>query len=131
MANIIVAGKQITDIWHVGGFKVSCRDFLEITKFANITNIWGHKSKKKTSPSVPWHDANYSITGQMTVSMTSYKKNTTRKFPETIQGLAVTPVGDYLFHVQDSPKPLFIFSEEQEVAFYQMVTQLLFISASV
>jgi hypothetical protein len=73
-------------------------------------------------------DLDYSVPGEVKITMVDYLKRVITEFPEVISGGATSPAADRLFTVrsEDESKPL---EEKRAIAFHHCVAQLLFASA--
>jgi hypothetical protein len=73
-------------------------------------------------------DLDYSVLGEVKITMVDYLKRVITEFPEVISGGATSPAADRLFTVrpEEESKPL---EEKRAIAFHHCVAQLLFASA--
>jgi hypothetical protein len=73
-------------------------------------------------------DLDYSVQGEVKVTIVDYLKRVITEFPEEITGTASSPAAERLFTVRpnDESVPL---GEERAIAFHHCVAQLIFASA--
>jgi hypothetical protein len=73
-------------------------------------------------------DLDYSVPGEVKITMVDYLKRVITEFPEAISGGATSPAADRLFKVrpEEEGTPL---EEKRAIAFHHCVAQLLFASA--
>ena len=109
---------------------VTCEDDFELTKFScYLAKIYGpklsmHLGKKHDYLGV---DMEFCEDGALEVSMFKYLRNVIDEFPKIITGRAATPAHDKLFETRDEKEARKL-SEEQALAFYHSVAQLLFMA---
>jgi hypothetical protein len=130
VANKTVNGKQFTITWHVDDLKLSHVDTNEVDKTIKwFKIIYGEDTR--VSQGKKHHylgmDLDYSVPGEVKVTMVDYLKRVITEFPEIISGGATSPAADRLFTVrpEEEGKPL---KERRTIAFHHCVTQLLFAS---
>ncbi len=122
--------KQLTVIWHVDDLMASCKVDFELTKFScYLANIYGpkvtmHMERKHNYPGM---DMEFNEDGKLDVSMITYLKNMIADFPEVIRLGAAMAASDHLFQIRDD-KEAVVLAEEQALAFYPSVAQLLFMA---
>ncbi len=121
-------GKQFIVIWHLDDLMAMCKENLELTKFlCYLAKIYGAKLTMRTGRKHDYlgMDMEFTSKGTLQVSMITYLKNVIMGFPEMITGKVATPVGDYLFTIQDKKeaKPL---EQERRTVFHHTVAQLCF-----
>ena len=127
VANKQIDGHQV--VWHVDDLKVSHKKPEEITKLAiHLSKIYGDfKVKWGHILEYLGMTLDYTIKGQVKVSMIPYIQNIIKELPKEIMSFASTPASDHLFQVQDQNAVML--PEEQAIAFHHKVAQLLFVSA--
>jgi hypothetical protein len=133
LANKVVDGKQVTVCWHVDDLKASHCDPAQVT-------IFGEWLSKKYGVAVATHRGkvhnylgmifDFLAKGKVMVTMVEYIKDIIKDFPEEITGTKTSPAADHLFTVRD-PSLAKTLLEEQAMAFYRAMAQLLFLSARV
>ena len=132
VANKIINGNQMTVSWHVDDLKVSHKEskfveeFIEWikSKYENFTKVKPSRGKR--------HDylgmtLDYSVPGEVTISMTDYVKKMLKDFylQDEIKGqTAKTPAAEHLFNVNPNGKKL---SKNNAEAFHTTVAQGLFL----
>jgi hypothetical protein len=131
VAKKTIDGSQFTLTWHVDDIKMSHKDPKEVTKVIDwMKAIYGdnmHVSRE------PVHDylgmtLDYTMKGEVKVTMVDYLKGVLGDFPEVIDGTAPTPASEHLFDVHPDEERTLL-NEEQAQAFHHAVAQLLFASA--
>ncbi len=70
-------------------------------------------------------DIKFNNNRTLEVSMITYLKNIIKQFPEVINGKATSPAAEHLFMVREE-KEIKLLKEDQALAFYHTVAQLLF-----
>jgi hypothetical protein len=130
VANKMVNGKQLTVAWHVDDLKVSHVDKTVVDEFImQMDTEFGKETPiNKARGSV--HDylgmvLDYSIKGQLSVSMTDYIQTILYDAPKEMRGQSTTPAANHLFQVSDNPVYL---DEERKQKFVHFVMQLLYLS---
>lgn len=115
MANKKVNGNQLTVSWHVDDLTISCINKAPIHHvIQQLKNIYGKNLKEHIDL---FHDYlgmkfDYSMPGQVEISMDQYIANVNDLFPKQITGVSATPATDKLFLVHDNDCPL---PEEQAI----------------
>ena len=93
VANKMIGGKQLTVCWHVENLKISCVDANEATKMIQwLESEYGemHGSRGKRHDYLGmWLD--YSIPGEVRISMEEYLRRVLDNFPEEITETPETP----------------------------------------
>jgi hypothetical protein len=131
VANKMVNGKQCTITWHVDKLKLSHVDVKEVDKTIEwLKSIYGDDMRVSRGKKQDYFgmDLDYSVPGEVKITMVDYLKRVITEFPEVISGGATIPAADRLFTVrsEDEIKPL---EEKRAIAFHHCVAQLLFASA--
>ena len=99
IANKIVNGMQMTVAWHVDNLKVSHKKLSAIQEFTALLN---DKFGKETLISESYgkkHEylgmqMDYSLPGEVTISMEDYIRLILQEAPEDMEGTAAMPAGD-------------------------------------
>ena len=101
VANKTINGKQMTIVWHVDDLKISHVDPEEVTKMCNkLKELYGeivvHRGKV--------HDylgmqLTFKDDGKLDVNMVPYVNETSKMFPEELNGIVRTPAADCLLNV--------------------------------
>jgi hypothetical protein len=103
MTNKIIDGNQFTITWHVKDLKLSHRDETEVTKLNKwLKSIYGQDMRVSRGKKHDYlgMDLEYTIPGEVEVTMVKYLKGVIEDFPECITGRATTPAADRLFNVR-------------------------------
>jgi len=131
VANKEVYGKQMTVVWHVDDLKVSTKTLRVLKEFGRQLNDEFGKEMPITESYGKQHDYlgmtfNYSIKGEVNISMADYVKLILHDVPEDMAGMSATPAGNHLFKANEkNPEPL---SPEKKDAFVHIVMQMLYLS---
>ena len=130
MANMTINENWMSVTWHVDDLQVSHKGSFEATKLAiNLYKIYGkitvHHSKIHDYLGITM---DYSMNGQVLVSMSDYTNKVLQDFLEEIKSNSMVPVADHLFNIKDL-KEAHLLSEEQAVTFHHTIAPLLFLSA--
>jgi hypothetical protein len=127
VANKIIAGEQLTLIWHVDDIKMFHKDSNEVMKVIGwFKGIYGddmHVSRGLVHEYLGM-TLDYSIEGEVKITMVDYLKGVSGDFPEVIEGMAPTAAPEHLFDVRPN-KERVLLDEEQVRAFHHVVAQLL------
>jgi hypothetical protein len=127
----MINGEQFTITWHVDDLKLSHVGVKEVDKTIEwLKSIYGadvriSRGKKHGYLGM---DQDYSVPGEVKVTMVDYLKRVITEFPEVITGGAVSPAAERLFTVRatEESKPL---KKKRAIGFHHCVAQLLFASA--
>jgi hypothetical protein len=131
VANKVINGKQFTITWHLDDLKLSHVDAKvvddTITWLKSVYDKDMRVSRGKKHEYLGM-DLDYSVQGEVKVTMIDYLKRVITEFPEEITGTAYSPAAERLFTVRpnDESVPL---EEKRAIAFHHCVAQLLFASA--
>jgi hypothetical protein len=127
----MIKGKQFTIIWHVDDLKLSHVD----TKVVNDTITWlksiygedmrVSRGKKHDYLGI---DLDYSVPGEVKVTMVDYLKRVITEFPEIITGTASSPAVERLFTIRPEGESVLL-EEKQAIYVYHCVAQLIVASA--
>lgn len=131
IANKIVNGMQMTVAWHVDNLKVSHKKLSAIREFAMLLNDEFGKETPISESYGKTHEylgmlMDYSVPGEVTISMEDYIRLILREVPDDMGGTAAMPAGACLFRVNQS-NPNRLTGEKKDV-FVHMVMQLLYLS---
>jgi hypothetical protein len=131
VANTKINGKQFTITWHVADLKLSHVDVKAIDEMKSwLKSIYGEDMRVSRGQKHDYlgMDLDYSVPGEVRVTMVDYLKRVITEFPEVITGGAASPASEKLFTLrpEEECKPL---EEKRAIAFHHCVTQLLFASA--
>jgi hypothetical protein len=123
-----VNGKQFTITWHVDDLKLSRVDSSEvkimIKWFKSIYGQYMRVSRGKKHYYLGM-DLDFSVPGEVSVTMIDYLKRVIQDFPEEITGRATSPAADHLFTIR-SEKDSKTLEEKRAIAFHHYVAPLLF-----
>ena len=132
VANKVVDGKQMTVVWHVDYLKASHKTLCVLKVFGRqLNDEFGGKETPITESYGKQHDYlgmtfDYSIKGEVNISMADYVKLILHDVPEDMAGMSATPAGNHLFKANEkNPEPL---SPEKKDAFVHIVMQMLYLS---
>jgi hypothetical protein len=131
IANKVINGKQFTITWHVEDLKLSHVDSKVVDDTITwIKSIYGEDMRVSRGKKHDYlgMDLDYSVQGEMKVTMIDYLKRVITEFPEEITRTASSPAAERLFTVRpnDESVPL---EEKRAIAFHHCVAQLLLASA--
>jgi hypothetical protein len=124
VANKLIKGAQFTITWHVDDFKISHVDEKvvndEISSLEKIyRNMVTTHGKEHTYLGM---DFDFSISGEVSVSMVPYMEEIVDGYPDNIPAGARTPAANCLFSdLEDSP----LLNERQAKTFHHTVAKLL------
>jgi hypothetical protein len=131
VANKVINGKQFTITWHVDDIKLSHVD----VKVVDDTIIWlkiiyceDMRVSRGKKHDYLGMDLDYSVPGEVKVTMVDYLKMVITEFPEEITGRASSPATERLFTIRPDGESVLL-EEKRDIAFHQCVAQLLFASA--
>jgi hypothetical protein len=132
VANKLVNGEQFTLTWHVDDIKMSHKDSNEVTKVIEwLKGIYGdnmHVSRGLVHEYLGM-TLDYTVKGEVKITMVDYLKGVIRDFPEVIDGTAPAAASEHLFNVRPDEERVLL-EEERARAFHHAVAQLLFTSSS-
>jgi hypothetical protein len=131
VASKMVNGKQFTITWHVDDLKLSHADENEVTKTIDwLKSIYGEDMRVSRCKKHGYlgMDLDYSVPGEVKVSMVDYLYRAIDEFPELIVGTATSPAADHLFTARSDEERMLL-GEKQATTFHHCVAQLLFTSA--
>jgi hypothetical protein len=128
VANMMVNEKQFTITWHVDDLKLSHVDLSEVTIMIKwLKSIYGQDIRVSHGKKNDYlgMDLDFSVPGEVSVTMIDYLKGVIQDFPQEITGRATSPAADHLFTIRSEKdrKPL---EEKRAIAFHHSVAQLLF-----
>jgi hypothetical protein len=131
VGNKTVNGKQFTITWHVDDLKLSHVDVKVVDKMISwLKSIYGKDMRVSRGKKHDYlgMDLDYSVPGEVRVTMVDYLKRVITEFLEVITGGATSPAAEILFTVRPEGEcePL---EEKRVIAFHHCVAQLLFASA--
>jgi hypothetical protein len=128
VANKMINGKQMTVGWHVDDLKASHADTEVITDFGKWLKLKYGDCKEHRGRFFDYlgMELDYSVPGQLRVTMIQFLKDMLVEFPEEITQTRMTPAADYLFRVRDDARRL---PEEQAQLFHRFVAKLVFVVA--
>jgi hypothetical protein len=131
VANRIVEGKQHTVVWHVDDMKTSHMDtkvndeFLEYLRSKYEDKEIGLlKASRGKVHDYLGMKLDYSVKGEVKISMTDYVKKMIENFGEDVSEPAKTPAAAHLFTVREDAKKL---DEKQAQKFHNTVAKGLFL----
>jgi len=106
VANKEVDGKQMTVVWHVNDLKASHKMLHILKEFGRQLNDEFRKETPITESFGKQHDYlgmtfNYSIKGEVNISMADYVKLILHNVPEDMAGMSATPAGNHSFKVNE------------------------------
>ncbi len=121
VANKMIDGKKMTIVWHVDDLKASHVDtniVTEITEWLKSTygDLKVNCGKKHKYLGM---DLDFTLPGEVKISMIPYVQNILNKFLEEIGKSASNPAADHLFWVREE-QDLRHLPEEQALAFHHM-----------
>ena len=123
-------GKQLMITFHVDDLKVSHMDPFEIKLFAcYLSRIYGEKLVVHQGKVHDYLVINFDLyeNGKVKIYMITLLENILESFPEGIVPTATLLAGDHLFKIRDKSEAVYL-PEEQAVAFYHNMAQLLYIA---
>jgi hypothetical protein len=127
----LVNGEQFTLTWHVDDIKMSHKDSNEVTKVIEwLKGIYGdnmHVSRGLVHEYLGM-TLDYTVKGEVKITMVDYLKGLIGDFPEVIDGTAPTAASEHLFNVRPDEERVML-EEELARAFHHAVAQLLFASS--
>ena len=129
VANKMVNGKQLTITWHVDDLKISHVNRNVVSNTITwLESIYGemHGSRGQRHEYLGMC-LDFSVKGEVRVSMEKYLRGIIDDFPEEIRGIARTPASEHLFKVREDNKEILL-SKTKARAFHHSVAQLLFSS---
>jgi hypothetical protein len=131
VANTVINGKQFTIKWHVDDLKLSHVHVKVI--YDTITwlkSIYGEDMRVSLGKKHDYlgMDLDYSVPGEVKVTMVDYLKRVITEFLEEITGTASSPAAERLFTVRPDGECVLL-EEKRAIAFHHCVAQLLFASA--
>jgi hypothetical protein len=128
VANKMVNGKQLTVTWHVDDLKLSHVDENEVTKTIDwLKSIYGEDMRVSRGKRHDYlgMDLDFTVKGEVQVTMIPFLKGVITDFPEEITGTATSPAAAHLFDVR-ADEDRVLLEEERAIAFHHTVAQLLF-----
>lgn len=131
VANKMVDGKQLTVSWHVDDLTVShANESAIVAVIDKLKSIYGTNLKETIGPIQDYLGMkfDYTVPGQVEISMDKYISNVIDTFPEQITDTSATPATDKLFLIRADDRPL---PEEQALHFHHVTAQLLYASIRV
>jgi hypothetical protein len=131
VANKKVKVKQFTITWHVDDLKLSHVDVKVVDEMISwLKSIYGEDMRVSRGKKHDYlgMDLDYSVPGEVRVTMVDYLKRVITEFPEVTTGGATSSAAEKLFTVRPEGEcePL---EEKRAIAFHHCVAQLLFASA--
>ena len=102
----MIGGKQITVYRHVGNLKISYVNTNKVTKLIQwLESEYGemHGSRRKRNDYLGM-SLDYSITGEVRISMEEYLRGVLNDLPEKITETPETPAASILFNVREDSK---------------------------
>jgi hypothetical protein len=131
VANKVINGKQFTITWHVNDLKLSHVDTKVV--YDTITwlkSIYGEDMRVSRGKKHDYlgMDLDYSVPGEVKVTMVDYLKRVITEFPEEITGTASSPAAERLFTIRPDGESVPL-EEKRAIAFHHCVAQLRFASA--
>jgi hypothetical protein len=131
VANKLVKGEQFTLTWHVDDIKMSHKDSNEVTKVIEwLKGIYGdnmHVSRGLVHEYLGM-TLDYTVKGEVKITMVDYLKGVIGDFPEVIDGTAPTAASEHLSNVRPDEERVLL-EEDRARAFHHAVAQLLFASS--
>jgi hypothetical protein len=131
VVNKMVNGKQLTVVWHVDDLKILHVSTKVVDDLiANLDSEFGKETPLSKSRGKV-HDylgmtLDFSVPGQVTVTMIDYIKMICMDLPKDMIGKAATPGANHLFRVDDeNAAPL---DKDRADLFVHLTMQLLFLS---
>jgi hypothetical protein len=131
VANKVINGKQFTKTWHVDDLKLSHVDAKVVDDTITwLKSIYGEDMRVSRGKKQDYlgMDLDYSVQGEVKVTMIDYLKRAITEFPEEITGTASSPAVERLFTVRPNGESVLL-EEKRAIAFQHCVAQLLFASA--
>jgi len=130
VANKNIEGFICTIIWHVDDLKISHKYPHVVSDIISKLNLTFGNEAPLTVTRGLYHEylgmtLDFSVKGKVSIMMNEYIKEMISKLPSNMIGLAPTPAGNHLFHVNDTD-PEYL-TENEAVMFHHMVAKLLFI----
>lgn len=128
VTNKMINGRQMTIGWHVDDLKASHADTQVVTDFGRWLELKYGSCKEHRGKFFEYlgMELDYSVPGQLRVTMIPFLQEMLAEFPEEITQTRTTPAADYLFRVRDDAPKL---PEEQAQLFHRFVAKLVFVIA--